>query len=131
MHNDEQQIRELIQAWADATLDADLPRLLDLMADDVVFLISGQAPMRKQDFATAFQRVIGRYRIESSGDIQEIMVGGELASCWNHLTVTMTVLATGQVIRRRGPTLTVFRKSNSGAWLLARDANLLTLADAT
>jgi uncharacterized protein (TIGR02246 family) len=131
MNNDEQQIRELIQAWADATLNADLPRLLELMAEDVVFLVSGQAPMRKHDFVTAFQSAIGRYRIESSSYIQEIMIGGELACCWNHLTVTMTVLATGQALRRNGPTLSVFRKTNSGTWVLARDANLLTVVDAT
>ena len=37
----------------------------------------------------------------------------------------MTALDSGSKMERAGHTLTVFRKSPSGAWLLARDANLL------
>jgi uncharacterized protein (TIGR02246 family) len=130
MPSDEQQIRDVIRAWSEATWEGDLPRVLALMADDVVFLVAGQAPMRRADFAAAFEGVNGRLRIESSSEVQELVVVGDLAYCWNQLSVEMTVLATGQVVRRRGPTLTVFRKVN-GAWLLARDANLLVLEAAS
>ncbi len=40
--NDEQQIRDLIATWLRASASGDLPTILDLMAEDVVFLIAGQ-----------------------------------------------------------------------------------------
>jgi hypothetical protein len=46
--------------------------------------------------------------------------------CWTHLTVRMVALAAGgDAPTRTGSTLSIFRKQPSGAWVLARDANLL------
>jgi ketosteroid isomerase-like protein len=38
----------------------------------------------------------------------------------------MTPLQGGSPTRRSGYTLTIFRKQADGAWVLARDANMLT-----
>ena len=53
MQSDEQQIRQLVATWMTATRDGDVETVLSLMADDVVFLVTGQPPMRKADFAAA------------------------------------------------------------------------------
>jgi len=64
-------------------------------------------------------------RIElRSSDIQEIRVEGQMAYCWNHLSVTMTPIAGGSPTQRSGHVLSVLRKEN-GAWVIARDANLM------
>lgn len=124
---DEQLIRELIAAWQTATASGDLPQILELMAEDVVFLIPGQPPMRGRDaFAAGFRKVVEQFHIESTSDIQEIHVTGDWAYCWNHLKVTMTPNAQGASPNSRsGYTLTVFRKNSGGRWVLFRDANLL------
>jgi ketosteroid isomerase-like protein len=50
---------------------------------------------------------------------------GEWAYLRNHVSVTVTPPG-GEPIRRAGYTLTILRKTPSGKWLLARDANLMT-----
>lgn|SRR3989442_14538774 len=126
MPNDEQLIRDLITNWQRATAEGDLSQLLSLMAEDVVFLTAGNPPMRgREAFAAGFQTVMQKFRIKSSSDIQELRVLGDWAYCWNHLSLTMTPVAEGAPVRRRGYTLTIFRKNADGAWVLFRDANLL------
>ena len=39
----------------------------------------------------------------------------------------MTPIAGGQPLRRSGATLSIFRRVAGGRWVLARDANLLTV----
>ncbi len=120
-------IRDLIASWMNATVDGDLSRILPLMAQDVVFLIAGQAPMRGRDgFAAAFQAGLGKVRIEPKSTIQEIQVDGNLAYCWNHLQVVITPSSGGSPMRRSGYTLTVLRKEPDGRWVVFRDANMLT-----
>lgn len=127
MQDDEQLIRDLIAAWQRATTACDLNQLLALMSDDVVFLLPGLPPMRGKDkFATGFKAAIQRYRIQSSSDIQEIQIMGDWAYCWNHLSVTVTPLEAGLPQRRTGYTLTILQKKPDGAWIIARDANMLT-----
>jgi len=96
------------------------------MTDDAVFLTPGNPPMTKQGFATSFQGFAGKTKIEAEQEVKEIHASGDLAYAWTHIWVVMTALDSGRKTERAGHVLTVFRKSPSGAWLLARDANLLT-----
>lgn len=126
--SDEQQILDVMASWQRATAQGDLPTVLGLMTEDVVFLVPGQPPIRGRDaFAAGFKLMLEHGQVAASGDVQEIEVIGDWAYCWNHLTVTMTPHQVGATPRRRsGPTLTILRKSN-GRWQVARDANMLTL----
>lgn len=127
MRDDKQLIRDLIAAWQRATAAGDLPQLLSLIAEDIVFLLPGQPPMRGRDaFAAGFQAALRHFRIDASSEIQEIEIAGDWAYCWNHLSVTMTPLQAGSPKRRTGYTLTILRKKPDGSWVLARDANMLT-----
>lgn len=126
MSEDEKKIREVIATWMRATAEGDLERVLSLMAEDVVFLIAGQSPMRgREAFAAASHSVEGKFRFEGKPEIQEIHIAGDYAYCWNHLTVTITPLQGGLSSRRAGHILSVFRKEPDGRWVLFRDANLL------
>jgi uncharacterized protein (TIGR02246 family) len=127
MSDDERAIRELVATWHRATAAGDLQRILSLMAEDVVFLTPGRPPMRGRDaFAAGFRAMIQTHRIESTGTIKEIHVAGDFAYFWAQLTVTTTPLK-GPPTRREGNTLTILRKQADGVWVLARDANLLTV----
>ena len=130
MRNDEQAIRDWVAAWMQASLSGDLNQLLSLMAEDVVFLTPGNPPMRgRNTFASAFSGAVNAYRIEGVPEIQEVRVVGDLAYCWNHITVTMTPKTGGAVMRRRGHALSILRKEADGLWVLMRDANLLGAAE--
>ena len=125
--SDEQQIRDLIATWLRVSAEGDSNKILPLMAEDVVFLIPGQPPMRGRDsFAASFGGWQGKFRLETDCEIQEIEVKGDLAYSWTKLSVTMTPLDGGPANRRSGYTLTVLHKNANGAWQIFRDANLLT-----
>jgi len=125
MSQDEQQIRELVRTWMQASQAGDTDTVLDLVTDDVVFLQPGRAPMRKEEFAAMAraQSGAGAPRIEGDTEIQEVQVAGDWAFLWTRLTVTVTPPGAPPV-ERAGHTLTVLRKEQ-GRWRLARDANLL------
>jgi len=109
-----------------ATAAGDLPQILGLMSEDVVFLLPGQPPMRGQEaFAAGFRAALQRVRIESVADIREICISGGLASCWNQLSMTITPLQGGPPKQRAGFTLSIFRKEADGHWRLFRDANMV------
>jgi ketosteroid isomerase-like protein len=77
-------------------------------------------------FAAGLRAATQRFRIESSANIEEIEMTGNVARLARHLTVTMTPLQARTSIRRSGYTLTIMRKEPDGPWLLHRDANMLT-----
>jgi uncharacterized protein (TIGR02246 family) len=78
MDRDEQVIRSQVATWMEATAAGNLPRVLELMADDVVFLGAGRPPMRGKDaYAAATRAMEGKTRFEGKADIQEVRVLGE------------------------------------------------------
>jgi uncharacterized protein (TIGR02246 family) len=125
---DEQQIREVIDRWSEASRVSDLTAILHLMTDDVVFLTSGNAPMRREDFVAAFKSMTKAIEIDGRSNIQEITINGDVAVCWNLLDVRITPLEGGETMRRAGNTLTVFRRGADGQWRIWRDANMLAPA---
>ena len=112
--------------WRRLTSEGDVDGLLSLVTDDVVFLTPGNLPITKEQFAEGFRQVSTKARIESTQDLREIRVSGNIAYAWSQLSVVlMPKNAGGQQWNNSGHVLTVFHKSPSGKWLLARDANLL------
>ena len=123
---DNEKIREVVATWMRATAEGDLETVLSLIAEDAVFLLPDQPPMRgREAFAAALRSALGQVRIEGKPDIQEIHVAEDYAFCWNQLSLTVTPLQGEPVQRRAGPTLSVFRKEPDGRWILFRDANML------
>jgi uncharacterized protein (TIGR02246 family) len=124
--SDEQQIRDLIATWLRVSAEGDISQILPLMAEDVVFLVAGQPPMRgREEFAASFAGWQGKFSLETDCEVQEIQVSGDLAYSWTRLSVTMTPLTGGTANRRSGYTLTALRRNADGAWQIFRDANLL------
>ncbi|NTX27586.1 SgcJ/EcaC family oxidoreductase [Burkholderia pyrrocinia] len=130
MTEDERAIRELVDNWFVSSRRGDLATVLDLIADDAIFMVAGKPPFDKAAFAAASReanagaehapKVDGRYRID------ELRVIGDWAYMRNFLEIDATPPG-GETIRRSGHTLTIFRKAD-GRWQLVRDANLVTLA---
>jgi uncharacterized protein (TIGR02246 family) len=126
MSTDEQAIRDRVALWHSATATGDIDTVFGLMAEDVIFLSAGKAPMRgRATFAQALRTLLKQSRIESKGDIQEIEISGSLAYCWTNITVRVVPLSGGKGTLRTGSTLSIFRKQPTGSWVVVRDANLL------
>ena len=127
MTTDEQQIRQLISTWMSATKAGDIETVLQLMSEDVVFLLPGRPPMiGRAAFAAASQGQAGQARPQINGqsEIQEIQISGDWAYMWTKLQVVVTPPGGAEPMVRAGHTLSVLKKEN-GRWVLARDANLL------
>jgi len=128
MQSDEQEIRQLVTTWMEATKTGDTKKVLGLMTEDVVFLVTGQPPMiGKSVFAAALQVQSNQQRPEFDGksEIQEIQVFGDWAYMWTKLSVVVTPPGGAPTMTRAGHTLSILRKLE-GKWLLARDANMLS-----
>ena len=125
MRTDEDQIRDLIDAWLTATRAGDTQEVLNLMADDVVFLTPGQEPMRGRKAFAAAQSGLQDVHIDARGEVQEIRTFGDWAYAWTRLSVSMRPKRPGgQTSTRNGHTLSIFRRKGE-RWALYRDANLL------
>ena len=122
--DDERAIRDLVDTWMAASRTGDLQTVLDLMADDVVFMVPGREPFGKEAFAVASEAMKG-VRIDGTSEIRELQILGDWAYTRNFLQMTM-MPAGGEPIRRSGYTLTILRKEADSRWRLARDANLVT-----
>lgn len=123
---DEAAIRALVDTWHRATSVGDVARVLPLMAEDAVFLVAGRPPMRgRAAFERALVALFETHTIASSGEVREVVVGGNLAYSWSDLTVTMTPTDGRSPTKRTGPALSVFSRQSDGHWLLVRDANML------
>ncbi len=123
MDNDEQAIRNLVDTWMTASKAGDVATVLDLMTDDVIFMVPGREPFGKEAFA-ASSKAMSSVKLEGSSDIRELHILGDWAYLRNFIQLTITP-PEGKPIERSGFTLTILQKQPDGRWLLARDANLV------
>ena len=126
MGPDERTIREVHLTWIDAVNAGDLVCLLSLMADDVVFLNPGQAPLGREGFPPGFSAAHQQARINCISELEDIVVVGEVAYTQSRDSLSVTPRAGGEAMQLAGHRITVYRKQPDGRWLLARDANTLS-----
>jgi uncharacterized protein (TIGR02246 family) len=120
---DEHQIRKLVDSWIAASNARNLPALMDMMTDDVVFMTPGRGPFGKAEFAADSQRMKS-VTIDARAQVQEIEVFGPRAYIRNHIQIELT--SPGQAPRRMsGYAMSILRKEADGRWRIARDANLV------
>jgi uncharacterized protein (TIGR02246 family) len=124
MTDDERAIRELVETWMAATRSGDLKTVIELMADDVVFMAPGREPFGKEEFRAASEAMRGA-EIDGTAEIREIRVIGDWAWIRNHIELTVTP-PEGEPQHRAGYTLTILNKGDNGRWRLFRDANLVS-----
>jgi uncharacterized protein (TIGR02246 family) len=126
MGPDDRAIREVHSTWIDAVNAGDLGRLLPWMADDVVFLNPGQAPVGRDGFSANFSAAHQQSRINCISELEDVVVVGEVAYTLSRDSLSVTPRAGGEAIQLAGHRMTVYRKQPDGRWLLARDAHTLS-----
>jgi len=123
MDADEDAIRALVDKWIAATKAGDTATVLELIADDALFMVSGGQIFGKQAFAVSSDAMRDT-RIEGGAEILEIEVAGNWAWIRNHIDLSITPSG-GEPLQRSGYALTIFKKGDDGRWRLFRDANFV------
>ena len=126
MGPDERAIREVHSTWIAAVNAGDLACLLNLMADDVVFLNPGQEPLGRDGFPSGFSAAHQQARVNCISELEDVVVVGEVAYTRAQDSLSVTPRAGGEAMQLAGHRLTVYRKQPDGRWLLARDAHTLS-----
>src|SRR5215831_5249336 len=126
MGPDERAIREMHTTWIHAVNAGDLVCLHSLMADDVVFLNPGQAPVGRDGFSPGFSAAHQQARINCISELEDVVVVGEVAYTLSRDSLSVTPRAVGDAMQLAGHRITVYRKQPDGRWLLARDAHTLS-----
>jgi uncharacterized protein (TIGR02246 family) len=123
MNDDERAIRDLIGHWFACTERGEVEPVLELMSDDVVFMVVGREPFGKQEFAEGARR-LQNAKVQARGEVVEVAVRGDTA--WARVRLEVVVdTADGRSVRRSGFALSLLTKQPNGRWLVTRDANLL------
>jgi len=126
MTPDEQAVRQLVADWMAASRRGDMAAILEMITDDVEFLVVGQKPFGKAQFA-AMSAQMSATRLEGDTEVREVQVTGDWAWIRNQIDITITPPG-GAPMRRSGPALTVLRKGKDGRWRISRDANFVVEA---
>lgn len=122
-HDDKQTIRQSVDTWLAAGKKGDLSTMLDLLADDVLFIVPGKEPFGKHEFAAANRAQMKDMEMDATIDIKEIEVAGQWAWMRSFLKVTFT--REGKTAKHSGHILTVWQKNSDGRWVIKRDANFV------
>ncbi len=123
MGDDERAIRDLVDRWIIATKAGDTDAVLELIADDALFMV--RSGMFGKEAFRAGSELLRDSTIEGSAEIREIHVEGNWAWIRNHIDLIVTP-AGGEPVTRTGSALTILKKGEDGRWKLFRDANLVT-----
>ena len=129
MEPDEREIREVHSTWIGAVNSGDLVRLLELMADDAVFLNPGQAPVGRDGFSANFSDAHQRFRVRCNSELEEAVVSGKVAYTRSRDTLLVTPRVGGEATQLSGYRITIYRRHADGRWLLARDAHTLSAVE--
>jgi uncharacterized protein (TIGR02246 family) len=121
--DDKQAIRESVNTWLAASKKGDLSTLLDLMADDVLFIVPGKEPFGKEAFAKANQEQMKDVEMDATIDIKEIEVVGQWA--WMRSFLKLSFTQDGKTAQHSGHILNIWQKSPGGRWVIKRDANFV------
>ncbi len=125
-NRDEKAIRALLNRWHRAMGAGDLAALLSMISEDAVFLAAERTPVRgRAAFAKELEALTESCTIQSSAEIEEVLVSEDLACCWATQTVTTMPRDGTEPTVRRGSVLSIFRREFGGHWVLVRDANML------
>lgn len=112
-----------IAAWDAATRKGDRAALMELVADDCVFLAPGMAPMIGRAALESILEGYEQLALDPLFDLQELVVTGDWAFAWGRDELTAVVRSSGAVRSAAGWAVTILRREADGRWRFARGIN--------
>jgi len=119
---DEQAVRRLSAFWVAAMQAKDVPRLLRMLADDVVFLPPGFPAIRgtaavEAMYASFFPQFS---TVEMAATIEEVRVEEKWAFAWGNETLTLVPGNGGGAVQLRSRGLSILERQTDGSWRFLR-----------
>jgi uncharacterized protein (TIGR02246 family) len=124
-HPDEQAIRKVIAEWIEASARGDYAAIEPLMHPGIIFLTAGNEPRGREQFQEGFLNIVKTMRLESTSEVREIEISGDLAYAWCWVQVRLASTSDDVNVERKGNVLSVYKRNAEGRWQLWRDANLM------
>src|SRR5690242_6289283 len=130
---DRNAILALLDRWHLATRAKDIHAILELVADDVVFLPSSVPPIKgKEEVERMYRAFFPRYReIKHEAVIEEVQVAGDWAFLWGTDELRLTPVRRQLVIpesgeaevHMKGQGLSILQRQPDGSWRFWRGIN--------
>ena len=121
-------ILQLLEKWRLATAAKDIETILDLVAEDVVFLPSSLPPIRGKEAVEAMYRAFfPRYReISQEAAIEELHTAGDLAFLWGTDELRLVPEDGSAQTHMKGKGLSILKREADGSWKFWRGINNMT-----
>ena len=126
--NDEQAIRNLTEDWLAAVKAKDITRLINMVAEDCIFLPPGHPPIRgRQAVEAMYNTFFPQFSsVEQRATLDEIEVAGDWAFAWGAESFDLVPLAGSQPIHMEGKAMSILQRQSDGTWKFARGINNTT-----
>ena len=118
----------LLDGWRLATREKDIRAILELVAEDVVFLPSSVPPIiDKDEVEKMYRAFFPRYReIQHEATIEEVQIAGDWAFLWGTDELRMTPESGETEIHMKGKGLSILKRQSDGSWRVWRGINNMT-----
>jgi len=126
--NDRDAILVLLDRWREATSTKDIPKILALVTEDIVFLPSSIPPVRgKAAVEELYRNAFAQYsRIEQQAAVEEVEIAGQWAFLWG--TDELRLLPeSGPEVHMKGKGLSILKRQPDGGWKFWRGINNMTV----
>ena len=122
---DRNAILALVESWHRATKAKDVHAILELVADDVVFLPSSLPPIKgKEEVGKMYRTFFPVYReIKQEAAIEELRVAGDWAFMWGTDELRLMPESGEAEIHMKGKGLSVLKRQSDGSWKFWRGIN--------
>jgi len=126
--NERQEIETLNKDWLAAEARKDIPKLLTLVTDDVVFLpINWSAVVGKEAVGAMYRAFFDRFSVvEHTTSISEVGITDDWAFVWGSDKLILTPKAGGASVELNGHGMSILQRDAQGEWRFARGINNLS-----
>jgi uncharacterized protein (TIGR02246 family) len=121
---DEAAIRQLSASWLAAVNAKDLGRIIDLVTDDVVFLLpEGPPVVGKTAVEELYRRLFSGFELEQSVEIEDIYIAGDRGFIWGTDSLKINPLKGGQQKQTKMLGMTIVQRQPDGPWKISHGIN--------
>ncbi len=103
----------------------DIPKLMTLVTEDVVFLPPGLPPLRgKPAIEAMYKSFLPQFSsVDQQAALEEVEVAGDWAFAWGSETLVLVPQSGGSPIQMDGKGLSILRRQPDGSWKFSRAVN--------
>jgi uncharacterized protein (TIGR02246 family) len=122
MQDDKEVIRQFTTQWIAAVNTKDIPKLLSMLTEDVVFLPPGFPALRgKRSVEAMYNAFFPQFKsVEQTVVMEEVEVDGDWAFSWGTEKFVLVPERGGPPVEMQSRGLSILRRQPGGSWKFAR-----------